>query len=234
MENIIQKLKSSLPIYTTIQPSTGKLVKYRPITVKEEKVLLISKQTGNHEDFLATISSVVDGCFELTTPGNELPIFDVEYFFLKLRSKSINEIANPTIICPETGESIKLTVNLDDIEPTLFSNHSKEIKINNGFIITMRYPTTNDLLDFNSKEFNYYDMLIKCIVKIESDSEIIETKNYNEELVKEFVDTLTKQQFQMLLEFFKTSPKIELEVPYQASDGKQRTIKLKGIKDFFQ
>ena len=233
MEDLIKKLKKTLPTYTLTQPSTGKIISFRPMTVKEEKILLMSNQTGNNEDFLATIADVVERCFDVSD-GKAIPLFDVEYFFLKLRSKSIGETVTPTLICPETGESVSISVNLEDVTPKLSKSHTKNIVLSSGLSIEMRYPNVQDLLDMKDVEFNYYDMLIKCITKIESDNELIETKNYNSELIQEFVDNLTKDQFQNLLNFFKTSPKIEIEVPYTTMDGVERTITLKGIRDFFQ
>ena len=113
MKEILEKMKSSLPRYITKQPSTGKNVTFRPFTVKEEKHLLMVKQTGEYKDFLSTITNIINNCFDLSTDAKKLPIFDIEYFFLKLRCKSLGEIANPTIICPYTGEKIKVDLRTE-------------------------------------------------------------------------------------------------------------------------
>lgn len=226
-------MKTTLPKYNTIQPSTGKTVSYRPFTVKEEKVLLIANTTGNYEDFLRTLADVIDSCFDLKTPALKLPLFDIEYFFLKLRSKSVSEIAEPTIICPYTKTKVKLKVNLDEILPKTDSSHKKEIEVSPTLKITMGYPTLEKFIEKNGNNSDYYDMVIECIEKIESPTELIEAKTASAESIKEFVDLLTKNQFLKVINFFKTMPKIEKEVNY-TTGGEQRTLTLRGMRDFFQ
>ena len=83
MRELLDNMKNSLPKYNIVQPSTGKLVTFRPFTVREEKALVIANQTGSYEDFLSTLSDIIDNCFNLTVSAKKLPIFDVEFFFLK-------------------------------------------------------------------------------------------------------------------------------------------------------
>jgi len=231
MEQILDYMKKSLPKYVIKQPSTGKNISFTPFTVKDEKSLLIANNTGNREDFLTTIGSVIQSCFGIEKIEN-VPIFDIEYFFIKLRCKSIGEIVETIIICPETSEKINISLNLDEIEPIFYDNHNKKIKFEN-MIITMRYPTLNDFISRKENE-DYYDLMMKCIETIETSKELIETKNYSPDSLKEFIDLLTKPQFNKLVEFFKTMPKIQRELNYTTSDGKERKIILRGVRDFFQ
>lgn len=233
MQTLLDMMKTTLPKYNTIQPSTGKMISYRPFTVKEEKVLLIANTTGTYEDFLRTLADVIDSCFELKTPALKLPLFDIEYFFLKLRGKSVSEIAEPTIICPHAKTKVKLKIDLDTIEPKFDPKHNKEIEISSNIKITMNYPILENFIQKNGKNLDYYDMVIECIEKIETPTELIEAKTASPESIKEFVDLLTKNQFLKIIEFFKTMPKIEKEVNY-ISAGEQRTLTLKGMRDFFQ
>ena len=229
--NIVETLKNSLPKYFIEQPSTRKKVKFRPFTVKEEKILLMANQTGNFDDFLITLSEVIDNCFELKTKSKNLPIFDIDYFFLALRAKSIGEIIETTFICSETNEPISITINLDDIKPIYSNNHEKEIKINDSMIFKLKYPSLEYAI--NNKG-DYYDMVIDCIETIETKDELVEAKNTSREMLKEIVDLLTQQQFKKLIEFFKTMPRIEKEIEYETSDGVKRKTVLRGIRDFFQ
>lgn len=231
MEQILDYMKKSLPKYVIKQPSTRKNISFTPFTVKDEKALLIANNTGNREDFLTTIGNVIQSCFGIEKIQN-VPIFDIEYFFIKLRCKSIGEIVETTIICPETSEKINISLNLDEIEPIFHDNHNKKIKFEN-MIVTMRHPTLNDFISRKENE-DYYDLMIKCIETIETSKELIETKNYSPDSLKEFIDLLTKPQFNKLVEFFKTMPKVQREISYTTSDGKERKIILRGVRDFFQ
>jgi len=232
MKALLDSLRSSLPKYIITQPSTKKKITYRPFTVREEKILLMSNQTGEYEDFLTTLADIIDNCFELETKSKKLPIFDIEYFFIKLRSKSIGEQVEPIIVCKETKEKIQLNLNLDDIIPIYPENHSKTVAIGSDIIVNMKYPSLEYLI--SNKDFDYYDMLIDCIDTIETKSELIDSKVVSRESIKEFIDLLTKKQFESLIEFFKTMPKIEKEIEYKTSDGVTRKILLRGLRDFFQ
>ena len=231
MENLLDYMKQTLPKYVIVQPSTQKKIKFTPFTVKDEKSLLMSNSTGSKEDFLTTIGNVIESCFSIKNI-DQIPIFDIEYFFIKLRCKSVGEIIETTIICPYTSEKINISLNLDEIEPVYFDNHTTKIKFDN-MLITMRYPTLNDFISKTQDE-DYYDLLTKCIETIETPKEIIETKNYSYDNLKSFLDLLTKQQFNKLLDFFKTMPKIQKKIEYQTSDGVKRELILRGIRDFFQ
>lgn len=233
MQNVIDLMKKTLPKYNTIQPSTGKNVSFRPFTVREEKVLLMANTTGNYEDFLRTLADVIDSCFDLKTPALKLPLFDIEYFFIKLRSKSVSEIVEPRVICPVTNKEIDVTLNLDTIEPTYSSNHSKEIKLSPSIILRMKYPTLENLITNNGKNYDYYDLILECIEQIETNDEVVEAKNSSIESIKEFVDLLTKEQFVKIIDFFKTMPQIQTDVKYSI-DNEERTLTLKGMQDFFR
>jgi hypothetical protein len=224
-------MKNSLPRYVTIQPSTGKKVTFRPFTVKEEKYLLMTKQTGEYADLLATIANIIDSCFELGQEAKKLPIFDIEYFFLKLRSKSIGEIVEPTIVCPYTDEKIKLSLNIDDIQP-IVKHTNFNIRLNENIIVNMKYPTLDILL--KNSDADLYDVTLNCIESIETIDEKIENSDISKKEFLEFIDLMTNEQFKKIIEFIKNVPTLEKEISYVTSDGVERKIKLKGIKDFFQ
>ena len=232
MKELLEKMKTSLPKYNLRQPSTGKIISYRPFTVKEEKILLMSNTTGSYEDFLATLTDIIDRCFDLPITSKKLPIFDVEYFFLKLRAKSINETVEPTITCPSTNQKVKLLINLDEIEPITNSEHTNVIDLNT-VVVTMKYPSVETIINSQGKGSDYFEMLLDCIKTIETDKELIETENYPRSDLTEFVELLTDTQYKKLINFIKTMPRLEKTVNYRTTDGIERQLLLKGLKNFF-
>lgn len=234
MQELLNNMKKSLPRYSIKQPSTKKNMSFRPFTVKEEKALIIANQTGSYEDFLTTLASVIDDCFNLNTSAKKLPIFDIEYFFLKLRSKSVGEVLEPTITCPSTNEKVQLYINLDKIEPIYTKDHSKKINIDDFIIVNMEYPSLEKLIEKENTKGDYFDLVIDCIRSIETKNELIEAENTSKDQLREFIELLTSEQYKKLIEFFKTSPRLEYEVKYKTSDLVERSIILKGLRDFFQ
>ena len=126
------------------------------------------------------------------------------------------------LMCLKMLKKLYLVVYLD----------TKKIKLDN-FIVNMKYPTLNDFIN-KKEDQDYYDMMLNCIDTIETAKELIEAKNSTKDDIREFVELLTKQQFNKLVEFFKTMPKIQKEITYTTSDKVERKLLLKGIRDFFQ
>jgi hypothetical protein len=234
MKKLLDSMRDSLPRYTLTQPSTGKVVTYRPFTVREEKTLLIANQTGSYEDFLSTLAEIIDNCFDLDMTCKKLPIFDIEYFFLKLRSKSIGEIVEPTIICPQTQEKIKISLNLDTIEPVHSPDHTNKILVSPNIIVQMNYPSLENAIKRSSKKTDYYDLVLECIQSIQTQKELIEANNASQEELEEFINLLTSEQYKKLINFFKTCPRLEKEIKYKTSKNTETTLILKGLRDFFQ
>jgi len=80
--------KFDKPTFTMTVPSTGKEVSFRPFLVKEEKFLLIAQQSDEDKHMIRAISQILNNC--IITEGfdvSTLSTFDLEYMFLKLRSK---------------------------------------------------------------------------------------------------------------------------------------------------
>lgn len=228
-------IKQTLPKYSETIPSTNKKIWFRPFLVKEEKVLLMVQETGSEKEILKAIKEIVENCFSIKDSG-EIPIFDLEYLFLKLRSKSVAEIVEPILICPETGEKIKLNINLDEIKVKSFKKHSNKIKLNEEIFIHMKYPTLNMFIEKETSDMSlmdFYELAVNCVDFIETPNERIDCVGKEKNEIKEFIDNLTKDQFDKIIDFFATMPRIEQEIQYETTDKVKRKVVLRGIRDFF-
>ena len=80
--------KLEVPIYELTVPSTDEKIKYRPFLIKEEKILLIAMESGENEDVIQAVKQIVSECTFNKLKLGSMPMFDVEYIFLQIRSKS--------------------------------------------------------------------------------------------------------------------------------------------------
>ena len=81
------------PIHNIKVPSKDKTYKFRPFLVKEEKILLMAKESKNSYDILTAIKQIVNNCsIEDTFDVDKITLFDLEYIFLKLRAVSIDNM----------------------------------------------------------------------------------------------------------------------------------------------
>jgi|2_EtaG_2_1085320.scaffolds.fasta_scaffold27116_3 hypothetical protein len=238
--SIVDILKESTPKYTLTIPSTGEDKTFRPFLVKEEKILLIAKESNNEISTMKAIKDLISRCVEDLENVEDLPMFDIEYIYLQLRAVSIGEKLNPVIICPETKEKIKVSINIEDIHVQRNKKHTNEIKITKDIIITMKYPSVKIMEEVNKhksddeKTVPLFYAIINTIDQIETKDETLSSDIISREELKEFVNNLTKQQYEKIIKFYATSPKIEHTVEYKTSDGETREITLRGLLDFFK
>ena len=238
--SIADLLKATTPKYELILPSTNETKQFRPFLVKEEKILLIAKESLNEAAIMIAIKELIESCVYGIENVEDLPMFDIEHLYLQLRAKSIGETLTPTIVCPKTKERIKVNINIEDIKVQRNKKHTNEIKISKDIIVTMKYPSIrmveeiqrNKLEDEDHKVPLFY-VIVNTIDKIETKEETIDCSVLPKEELEEFVDNLTKSQYESIIKFYSTSPKIEYKAEYETSDGETRELVLRGLLDFF-
>lgn len=54
--------KIDQPLFEMVIPSTKKKVKYRPFTVKEEKILLIAQESKDMQQVVLAIKQIITNC----------------------------------------------------------------------------------------------------------------------------------------------------------------------------
>lgn len=238
MNKLSSLLQANIPKYEVTIPSTNKKTTFRPFLVKEEKVLLLAQESEDNSNMLVAIKNIIESCVDKIDSAGSLPLFDIEYLFLQIRAKSVGESIEPTIICPFTGENISITVLIPEIEITKSKKHTKKIKISNDIVLTMNYPSL-DILSNRDKMLDYenpssfYDVVIDCISSIQTKEEIIDVNTLEKEEISDFVDNMSKDQFEKIIDFFFTSPRVEHKVSYTTSDDVEREVVLSGLSDFF-
>lgn len=227
-------LTKHCPKFETKIPSTGKSVWFRPFLVKEEKNLLLVQEFGTEKEVLKCIIDILEACYDCDTL-HKLPIFDIEYLFIKLRIKSIGEQLTTDMTCPYTQEVTNISINLNDIPVSFDETHTKKLDLGHNIILTMKYPSIDELLesDIQSSEETIYDIALRCMDTIQTDSEIIDCSMQSKSELEDFLNNMSPDQFSKITHFFETMPKIEKEIAYTTSDGISRTIVLRGVRDFF-
>ena len=143
--------KISTPTYELTLPSTGKPIQYRPFLVKEEKVLVIALESEDTKQITTAIKNVIKSCIQTRGVKVEsLPTFDIEYLFLNIRGKSVGEVVEVNLVCPDDNETtVKAEINLDDIQVEKTEGHTNKIKIDNEIMMEMKYPSLDEFIKNN-------------------------------------------------------------------------------------
>ena len=158
--------KLDTPVYELEQPSTGDTIKYRPFLVKEQKTLMMASESNDDKQLKEALAGLISNCTFSKLDPYKIPIFDIEFLFLRIRGKSVGEKVDLNLLCPDDGETtVSVELNLEDVGVQMLENHSNEININENCKITFRYPILNDMsgMSANSSAVeNVFHFLINC------------------------------------------------------------------------
>ena len=233
---------NEVPMYEMTIPSTGKMVRYRPYLVKEEKVMMMAFESGETRAALRSVIDTIEKCLEegASINMNDLTLFDIEYMFIKLRSKSVGEVSS--LVSPCTNSECKhknpIDVDLDTLE-VMVPKDSNVITLTDNVKVEFRYPSYKSMAETNIDKVEEdpevaLEMISRCIVAVLHGDERISSKDESLEELKSFVESLTSSQFQKVSKFFSDMPRLEKEITYVCEKcSTQNTIMLKGIDSFF-
>ena len=224
------------PIYKINVPSLKKDFSFRPFLVKEEKLLLMAKESENASDILTAIKQIINNCLLDKLDVNKLALFDLEYIFLKLRSASVDNKIKVSYRDNEDDELYDFEINLDDVAVVYPEKVDNKIKITEKTGIVMKYPSAAlyDDKEFLKLDKDYmFELILRCVDSIYNEDELYEAKDYKREDLTEFLENLDVKTFQNIQEFLVTVPKMEYKINYKNKMDHDREIVLNSLNDFF-
>jgi hypothetical protein len=218
-------------------PSNGQKVKYRPFLVKEEKILLIAAESKDNDQILQAMDQVITNCLVDKVDIEELPSFDIEYIFLKLREKSMGEIIKINVVDPDTNKKFEVNVDLNKVIVKRSTKHEKRLKLSDSLFVEMKYTNMRAILSVDpSKPLveNGFNIIVNCIDKIYDKDSVYNASDYSKKELQEFVEQFTQDMYEKMSKFFDTMPSIYYESE-EMSPYSQKKVKvvLDKFVDFF-
>ena len=232
--------KLNTPTYELEMPSTDEKIQFRPFLVKEEKILMIAMESGKNADIVNAVKEIVSACtFDKINISN-IPMFDVEYIFLKIMSKSVGETSKLKILCPDDKKTYaNVEVNLEEVQVQVGDDHTNKIDLGSGKGIIMTYPSVDSFLESgiqNITASNMLDMIGSCILQIYEDKgeKVYEAKDQTKKELSEFIESMNTGQFKDIQKFFDTMPRLKHTVKVKNPKTKKESeVTLQGLNDFF-
>lgn len=237
------------PRYTLELPSTGKQITFRPFLVREEKILLMALESDDTMEAVKATKQVIENCCEGLDDIDNVPMFDIEYILLQLRSKSVGELAEPVIKCPDCDGDIKLKIDLSKVGIIKDKTHTTKIPITDTIGLVMKYPTYSLLQDAKGAAdlttTETMDLMLSCIDYIYDGEQSYKASEQTTKELNEFVDQMTQAHFAKIQEFFGTMPRLEHTVAYTCTNkvrtgdttskkcGYKGKLVLGNLQDFF-
>lgn len=229
--------KIDKPIFELLVPSAGQNFKFRPFTVKEEKILLVGQQEENEKAIVLAIKQVINNCcLDEKFDIDKLATFDLEYLFLKLRARSVSNIVEVSYRDNEDEKIYDFEVDLDQVEMLKMNKTAHVIPINDNVGIKMKYPSVTIINDSptNATPSEVVDYLIsKCIDCVYDGENVYPADEYDPEELTEWLDSLDIETFNKIKEFFDNLPQMYYKIEYTNSLGNKREIELTTLSDFF-
>lgn len=237
--------KIDLPIYTDSFPSSGKEFKYRPFTVKEQKLFLMAIEGAQtSDDVIDAINQVVNNC--VISDGFDIlnaPTVDVEYVFLKLRAKSMGEKIELRYVCQsileqdsqqKCGASLEVSVDLNQVTAKTMESSVSNLQIGQC-VVTLRYPSFSKTSNVVGQEKEDIKLIASCIERIVRDDEIFNASEYTEDELIEFIESMTEADSNKIETWLEKEPKIHWKNSITCPKcSSVHEIELEGLYDFFQ
>ena len=229
--------KIEQPLFETKLISTGrKKIKYRPFTVKEEKILLIAQESDDIEQVVLAIKQIINNCCP-NIDVEKLPMFDMEYLLMQIRGKSVNNVIEFGVTDPDTEKQITVELDIDDIKLHKPKGHNPKIEISDDTYLMMRYPTINEVKMFftpsEDEVRGVLDVMCECIESVVEGDSVYDLKDFEESEVLEFIESFSAQTVEDVKKFFDTVPVLKCEYSYVNDNGDEKKLVLEGVDTFF-
>ena len=234
--------KIATPTYELELPSTGKTIQYRPFLVKEEKLLVLALESEDTTQITTAIKAVIKACIKTRGIKVEtLPTFDIEFLFLNIRGKSVGEVLDVNVICPDDEKTqVTVQIDLDSIECRKTEGHTNKIKLDDTIMMEMKYPSLDQFIksNFDMKEENQmeqsFDLIASCIDKLYSADEVWASEDCSKKEMSDFLEQLNSSQFKEIEKFFETMPKLSHTIKVTNPETKVKSdVTLEGLAAFF-
>jgi len=237
--------KIDSPVYDLELPLSKKQIRFRPFLVKEQKNLMMAMEADDKETIERNIKQVLTNC--TLTEGiviENLPVIDVEFYFIQLRARSVGEIVENRYICTneiegtQCGHKMDAKFNLLEISVDIDPEAKDIIKITEAISIKLKYPEFS-LVEKIKKKENAVEIAFEVVM--DSIEYIFDGEQYHyasevsRKELTDFIESLNQDQFGKLEEFFNNLPKLNKKIDLKCGKcGFDHAISMEGLESFFE
>ena len=228
--------KLDVPNYELEVPSSDKKLKFRPFLVKEEKVLLMALESQDQKEMLRAMKEIIATCTYEKFDVDNSPLFDLEYIFLQIRSKSVGETSTIRVKCKDGKNYAQVEVPLEEVNVEVDEKHTNKIEINKDIAVIMDYPKVDiqDSVVEGSEVVSFFNVIKQCIYQVIDGETVHEKTDMDDKDLDDFLGGLTNKHLVAFRSFFETMPKLKYEVKDKhPKTDKFETKVLEGMQSFF-
>lgn len=226
------------PKYTTMLPASGREVEYRPFLVKEQKILVLARESEDSNQIMKAIKDLIESVTDGKVNADDLPMVDMEWLFLKIRSVSVGETAQIVLPCEQEGcsGSGDVTVNLEKVAPQGKMPDDATIMITDTVGVKLSIPSVGMLSNIKATtpEEQAIEVLKKSLLQVFDEDSVYHCNELSDDEITDFIEGMTFGQLQTLGEFFDDLPRLVYDAKYKCeSCGTVNEKSLEGLQSFF-
>ena len=233
--------KIDVPSYDIVLPVSKTKVTFRPFLVKEQKILLMAMESEESDFIESNIKQILRNCSLTELNIDDLPLVDIEFYFLNLRAKSVGEEVETKYKCENMvdekpcGNIMEVKYNVLDVDVRIPEGDGL-IKLAEDIGIKMKYPSFAVLNKLKSQESASvaFELIAECIEYVYDKDNLYYTNEIPKEELEAFLDQMTTEQFKDVQKFIEELPRIEKTIDIKCSKcAFEHKIVSKELTDFF-
>jgi hypothetical protein len=236
--------KIDVPVYDMTVPSTGKVIKVRPFSVKEEKILFMALESKDMDSIITTVKQIINNCIvEGELDVDRAPFFDIDYAFIFLRAKSVGPSVEVNLTCNNVLESgdkcgniFETSMDIANCDIMKDEEINPEIDLGKGSGIKMKYPNYAVIKRIESSEAidKKTTMIVNSVDYIWDKKGQYSSKDYSKDELKDFVEGLTEENYKKLEKFIDHLPVFVVKMDATCTRcGFEHHVRYSDFYDFF-
>ena len=221
-------------------------VTMRPMTIKQEKLLLMAKEERSDKGIVSTLIDILQACVvtdgktrsDGTVNVGDYPLCDIEWMFLKLRAQSVGNVADLSYVISE--ETFDFKVDLNKVKPKAVERKAMDNMIKIGGdsdSIELKYTPSKVFADSifdEDKESEQLDLVLaSSIAAINIGDTKTDPSTLTSEELTEWINSLPAGVLKKCQDFLQNTPRLYHAEKVKTKDGKEHVIELQSLNDFF-
>lgn len=230
--------KLDRPVVSITMPSTKKPVNFRPMTRREEKLLLQAKESTDPLAWVDAVRQLVTNCAVDPVDVDTLASFDLEYAFVRLRSASIGSRETISYRDADDEKLYDVEIDLEKVQVVFPEGADPMVDAGEGAKIQLRWPSAAAWADpavtrAPDPESALDALISHCVERVYVGDQSYDATTAPREEVIEFLDSLSVDAWKGIRNWAGYVPHLSYWVEWKNSKGEQRRLELRTLTDFF-
>ena len=222
-----------VPTFVLEVPGLDNKHKFRPFLVKEDKLLTLASASEDFKEMVGACVQVVENCSLGDLEVSNLAMYQLQWIFLKIKSKSVGDSQSFSLKCGKCEDLLNYEMDITDFKVIGNTEQDKKkIEISESSGLCLKYPS----IEVQSSETDLTDLeiVLNCIDYIYNEEEIIRPSEESPEEILNFVENLPLDVYDEISSFFANIPTLGHTIEYDCPKCETHNrILINGHEHFF-